>query len=753
MIRQYNKAKKELRKIKKNLKKTFPFLGRLSKARKQCWAWWYLFWGSADENLIVFKSHDGRDYGGMPRKIYESLLNDPQYEAYKFAWVFNSKGDFKFLNENDRTRIYSSGSKKGIRISEKAHYMVTNSELAFYQRLRKNQVLVFDPEEFYGTFLYLGKSSDEMEGLEPYNCTRVLKRANYILASTENNQKQVSKLCREVGNKKAEILSGATYLSEYFIEQGEERRIPGFEPPEGKKRILVSLSDRFVISSRFLRKIERKYGKDYAFFFRKKPIVTWKKSEKGYKLLARMEEENTNLLKEAILAQNELHLDRVYDMESSETFLTCPSRMSRKEVFAMSDVILTDKWSEVIEASILGKKVICTTDDGLSTDGIRRDALLKLKEEHPEILILDSTEIMEAIVNGKVKENTGIWSQVFPGANRNTGAGIPNRVIDMTLGVADGWFKGSLRKVPVVFDLMKKLNMLFYNFKSLKKEVSYQAKELIKKADVKLLYIYYTMTGVLRSKGINFGENAKLLYTYKNKYAGQRCFLIGNGPSLTISDLELLQGEITFGCNRVYKLFENTAWRPDYFCMIDALIAKYSSKELAENVECPLFTNINTRDLMEYKPKNLVFARNLGDNPYRVSENFEAYYVPSGATVMTFMLELAMYMGFKDIYLIGVDCTSSLVSNGHCAKGYVNPDLVQKDIERVRKRLNDPTLTAEQVAAYYYDQSTFSYKVLRDYAEGHGIHIYNATRGGMLEVYERRNLDEVVGKKDDAKQD
>lgn len=427
MIRQYNKAKKELRKIKKNLKKTFPFLGRLSKARKQCWAWWYLFWGSADENLIVFKSHDGRDYGGMPRKIYESLLNDPQYEAYKFAWVFNSKGDFKFLNENDRTRIYSSGSKKGIRISEKAHYMVTNSELAFYQRLRKNQVLVFDPEEFYGTFLYLGKSSDEMEGLEPYNCTRVLKRANYILASTENNQKQVSKLCREVGNKKAEILSGATYLSEYFVEQGEERRIPGFEPPEGKKRILVSLSDRFVISSRFLRKIERKYGKDYAFFFRKKPIVTWKKSEKGYKLLARMEEENTNLLKEAILAQNELHLDRVYDMESSETFLTCPSRMSRKEVFAMSDVILTDKWSEVIEASILGKKVICTTDDGLSTDGIRRDALLKLKEEHPEILILDSTEIMEAIVNGKVKENTGIWSQVFPGADRNTGAGIPNR--------------------------------------------------------------------------------------------------------------------------------------------------------------------------------------------------------------------------------------------------------------------------------------------------------------------------------------
>ena len=56
-------------------------------------------------------------------------------------------------------------------------------------------------------------------------------------------------------------------------------------------------------------------------------------------------------------------------------------------------------------------------------------------------------------------------------------------------------------------------------------------------------------------------------------------------------------------------------------------------------------------------------------------------------------------------------------------------------------------ITAEQVAAYYFDQSTYSYKVLRDYADRHGIHIYNATRGGMLEVYERRNLDEVVSRK------
>jgi hypothetical protein len=314
--------------------------------------------------------------------------------------------------------------------------------------------------------------------------------------------------------------------------------------------------------------------------------------------------------------------------------------------------------------------------------------------------------------------------------------------VDETIGSADGAIKHALRKIPVLFWFVEKAEAAAVGFEDFKKNL----KKFLKNMDLNLLYIYYTATGFLRSKGINPGENAKRLYTYKDKYKGQRCFLVGNGPSLTVSDLELIQGEITFGCNRVYKMFENTTWRPTYFCMIDALIAKYSSEELAEKVDAPLFTNINTRDLMEHKPKNLIFARNLGVNPYRVSGNFEAYYVPSGATVMTFMLELAMYMGFSEIYLLGVDCTSSLSVQGHCAGGYVNQHLIQKDIERIQQRLNDPTLTAEQVAAYYFDKSTFSYKVIRDYADVHDFKIYNATRGGMLEVYERRNLNDVVGR-------
>ena len=63
----------------------------------------------------------------------------------------------------------------------------------------------------------------------------------------------------------------------------------------------------------------------------------------------------------------------------------------------------------------------------------------------------------------------------------------------------------------------------------------------------------------------------KLLAAYKDIYTGQRCFLIGNGPSLRAEDLTRLHeaGEITFAFNRVYNIFEQTPWRPTFYISQD----------------------------------------------------------------------------------------------------------------------------------------------------------------------------------------
>ena len=63
----------------------------------------------------------------------------------------------------------------------------------------------------------------------------------------------------------------------------------------------------------------------------------------------------------------------------------------------------------------------------------------------------------------------------------------------------------------------------------------------------------------------------KQLVKYKSKYVGQRCFFIGNGPSLQVEDLTKLHeaSEITFAFNRIYNIFDQTPWRPTFYVSQD----------------------------------------------------------------------------------------------------------------------------------------------------------------------------------------
>ena len=56
------------------------------------------------------------------------------------------------------------------------------------------------------------------------------------------------------------------------------------------------------------------------------------------------------------------------------------------------------------------------------------------------------------------------------------------------------------------------------------------------------------------------GKNGSYMRSLKDSHIGERCFIIGNGPSLKLSDLEALKGEFCFGMNRIYELFPKTDW-------------------------------------------------------------------------------------------------------------------------------------------------------------------------------------------------
>jgi hypothetical protein len=89
------------------------------------------------------------------------------------------------------------------------------------------------------------------------------------------------------------------------------------------------------------------------------------------------------------------------------------------------------------------------------------------------------------------------------------------------------------------------------------------------------------------------------------------------------------------------------------------------------------------------------------------------------------MLQAAFYMGFEEIYLIGVDNSGS----GHFPNNYLN------EAEAARFA---PSLYLEA-----HGKSNLAYQKARLYSEAIGVKVFNATRGGELEVFERVDFDSL----------
>lgn len=211
---------------------------------------------------------------------------------------------------------------------------------------------------------------------------------------------------------------------------------------------------------------------------------------------------------------------------------------------------------------------------------------------------------------------------------------------------------------------------------------------------------------------------------YKDKYKNQRCFIIGNGPSLTVEDLEKLQNDISFASHGIYYVYDKTKWRPTFYCAQDSRLIN----ERYADIKTKCRDSINFFAIVDGRTYPLFSNNALGIN--LINEKFDDNKLPEfsnnpekgfyeGMTVTYFNIQLAVYMGFKEIYLIGVD---------HFYKGGENDHFSKDDV-----CTNKPQT----------DKSTLAYIKARKFADSNGIKIFNATRGGHLETFERIDFNNI----------
>lgn len=230
-----------------------------------------------------------------------------------------------------------------------------------------------------------------------------------------------------------------------------------------------------------------------------------------------------------------------------------------------------------------------------------------------------------------------------------------------------------------------------------------------------------------------FGSKYSYLKKYKGIHNGESCFIVCTGPSLTFDDLNKLDGLYAFGMNSIVKACKQTKWKPTYYGIQDESVYK---KMVDEYKDCPIkefFVShrvakcIKNTDFKYNEFWLNMYGHDYGNfkNPeFKFSEKIDicAY---DGFSITYSLIQLAVYMGFSKIYLLGCDNSYPKDPN----KQYFIPS-------------GHVSLSAQ--ITVLLQRKAFA--LARKYAEEHGIGIYNATRGGELEVFERVDFDEVIKK-------
>jgi hypothetical protein len=249
-------------------------------------------------------------------------------------------------------------------------------------------------------------------------------------------------------------------------------------------------------------------------------------------------------------------------------------------------------------------------------------------------------------------------------------------------------------------------------------------------------YVFLTKLPAIRRNRNRkkYPENYENMLKYKGIHKGERCFIIATGPSLKIEDVEMLKDEITFGMNSGIYLMEKADWQPSYYVSQDKEVYEKLGEDIKKIDERGIVKFIGDTATQTVEKKDVLYTLNLYNHLYgtkrKISFSEDCYkYISDGWTVTYSAIQLAVYMGFEEIYLLG--CDSNYMGKKHaetCVKQGENEVLV-------KGQENFKVVT------------DIAYSCAFEYAKEKGIKIYNATRGGMLEVFPRVELEDILSTK------
>ena len=235
----------------------------------------------------------------------------------------------------------------------------------------------------------------------------------------------------------------------------------------------------------------------------------------------------------------------------------------------------------------------------------------------------------------------------------------------------------------------------------------------------------------------------KRLKHFKNIHKGEACFIIGNGPSLLIEDLTKIHefGIPSFAFNRIFCIFDETPWRATYYVSQDINVT-YGIEEQFKSLNLKYkFLPVRWKWYENFTIPNALYYKTINSETNEIFDFSKDFVkeVVDAPTVAYTAFQLAYYMGFRRFYLIGFDQNykiakdkdGNIIVNEKLEKDYVSDKYRNEETDD----LIIPNLYEMNKAFISLDYHIKNKNI--------DVEAYNATRGGMLEVFERKDLDEV----------
>jgi hypothetical protein len=224
-------------------------------------------------------------------------------------------------------------------------------------------------------------------------------------------------------------------------------------------------------------------------------------------------------------------------------------------------------------------------------------------------------------------------------------------------------------------------------------------------------------------------QEKEYLTSIKNKYKDERLFLIANGPSIKDMDLSILKNEYTMCMNRFYIYFDKIGFTPNFLvCVEDTVLDQFTNDFNELKIEHKF---INWRQFKKI-PNSNYLKESYTFNPFFQTDLTKPTHF--GGTVTFACLQLAYYLGFKEVIIIGMD--HNFKETGRAAtvevrtyekdESHFDPNYFPKGMKWVLPDL---------------DKSEVGYNIANDFYNDKNRKIYDATVNGKCDIFEKKQFE------------